>query len=377
MVCLIDSLDQGGAERSLVELLPAYADRGIQTTVAVLRAGGVFTAAAEKECAGVVTLDTSPQWPAKARRFGDLISRRRPDLVHTTLFESNVIGRAVAAAHRVPVVSSLVNTPYGPDQLTGIRRSIGVRSAQVLDASTARLVARFHANAAHVADTMERRLWIPRDRIEVIPRGRDDAALGRRTPERQARVRESLDIPAEAPLLLVVARHEKQKNLETAIEVLTQVRQEHPSAMLLIAGREGNETQNLKGLIASRSLDRSVRLLSHRDDVPDLLAAADLLLVTSRREGFPGAVVEAMALETPIVASDLPGTRDVLGDTATSLPHPDDVDAFADAVSSALNKTSDQTEARRHRFERELTVDTVADAMIDLYDRAIREHRGI
>ena len=111
---------------------------------------------------------------AVARRLAKLIRDRAPDLVHTTLFEADLSGRLASVLARVPVVSTLAASAYDEDHLgdPSLRRW-KVRLAQVADASTAQLVTRFHAVASHVADDMARRLWVPRGRVDVVPRGRD------------------------------------------------------------------------------------------------------------------------------------------------------------------------------------------------------------
>ena len=135
---LIDSLAGGGAERSLAALAPAYAARDLRLTVAYLHERpGVR---ADLEAAGAAVRSLEGPWglagaAARARR---LVAATRPDLVHTTLFEADLVGRA--AAGRVPVVTSLVNDAYGAAQADapGLRRwKLG--AARLLDAVSAQL----------------------------------------------------------------------------------------------------------------------------------------------------------------------------------------------------------------------------------------------
>ena len=185
---VINDLGAAGAERSLAAMAPHYADRGIRLDGAYLRHEDGIQADLEAAGARLFSLEGSGGRLGWARRARRLMASLRPDLVHTTLFEADVAGRLGATFAGVPVVSSLVNVHYGADQAAapGLRRW-KVRGAQLLDAATARRVVRFHANARYVADVMARRLHVPRDRIEVIPRGRDPERLGRRDPQRRAR----------------------------------------------------------------------------------------------------------------------------------------------------------------------------------------------
>jgi glycosyltransferase involved in cell wall biosynthesis len=137
---------------------------------------------------------------------------------------------------------------------------------------------------------------------------------------------------------------------------------------LLIPGREGNKTELLRGLILDLALEDRVSLLGPRDDLPDLLAAADVFVLPSRWEGFPGVIVEAMALEAPVVATDLGGVREALGETFGELVPPEDESSLADALARTLSAPPVRVaRLARERFLERFTVNGVADRMHALY----------
>jgi glycosyltransferase involved in cell wall biosynthesis len=112
--------------------------------------------------------------------------------------------------------------------------------------------------------------------------------------------------------------------------------------------------------------------LGHRDDAPDLLAAADVVVLPSRREGLPGTLIEAMFLEAPIVASDIPPVREVVGpDTPAALVPVGDRRALADAIVGILTGSihPDVAAARRWALHH-LTLEASATAMSAFYERA-------
>ena len=117
----------------------------------------------------------------------------------------------------------------------------------------------------------------------------------------------------DVPVVLAAARHEYQKGLDVLLDAIASIRRDQPNIVLLLAGRDGNRTAALRYQATRLGLDANVRFLGARDDIPDLMVAADVFVLPSRWEGLPGAVIEAMALETPVVATDLPGVREVLG----------------------------------------------------------------
>ena len=369
---LIDSLAAGGAERSLAALAPAYAERDLRLTVGYLHERpGVR---AELEAAGATVRPLAGPWgmAGAVRRARGLLAATRPDLVHTTLFEADLVGRA--AAGRVPVVTSLVNDAYGATQAgaPGMARwKLG--AARLLDAASARRVARFHAISGHVAELLAARLRLPRERIEVVPRGRDPVALGTRSTARRAAARAALGVEPGAPLLLAAARHEHQKGLDVLLAAFPAVAEAAPGARLAVAGRDGNQTPRLRAAAERSGLGGAVRFLGARGDVAELLCAADVFVVPSRWEGFGSVLLEAMALEAPIVASDLPAVREVVGDDALLVP-PDRPDALAAAVTAALadpDGAARRAARARERFLATFTIDRVADGMAGFYRRAL------
>ncbi len=244
-------------------------------------------------------------------RLRRVIKERQPDLVHTMVFEADIIGRTAAFLARVPVMSSIINEMYGPEQLAVSRHPWKVRLGQALDILTARFVKQFHAITNTVADVMAPRLRIDRSKIIVIYRGRDLEQLGHRTPSRRQEVRRGLGIPDDVPVLLAVGRHEPQKGLDRLLTAMPSVRAREPRSLLLVAGRRGSVTPSLERQIAELGLTECVRLLGHRPDVANLLTACDVMVFPSLWEGLGGSIIEAMMLRCPVVCSDLPVLREV------------------------------------------------------------------
>lgn len=374
LLYVIDSLAaSGGAEQALAAMSPGLAARGISLIVQPLRdKPGVQQRL--RDAGAEILPSLPPGRAAQARALHHRIRALRPDLVHTTLFESDVVGRPAARMARVPVVSSLVNVTYGSEQRRALSTTRLV-AAQGLDLSTATLVTRFHAITQHVRDVMSRRLLIPHAKIDVIPRGRDPRTLGERTPARTAAVRRQFNVGPESLLLVSAARHEHQKGLDVALRAVGQLTARGERITYLIAGRSGNESGNLHEIIDGLGLARSVQLLGPRDDVYDLIAAADVFVAPSRWEGLGSAVLEAMALNAPLVVSDVPAIRETVGDeNAAVLVPPADHRALAHAISWLLNDESRRrslASAAYERFNERYTIDMVLTETVAFYNRAL------
>ena len=373
---VIDSLAPGGSERSLAAMVPRFTAAGLSIDVAYLRERPGLHDELRSGGARLFAPHGGDGRIEVARRLGRLIRDRGPDLVHTTLFEADLSGRLASLLARAPVVSTLAASAYDEEHLSDpALRRWKVRLAELADASTAQAVTRFHAVASHVADDMARRLWVPRRRIDVVPRGRDPEVLGLPSAERRAHVRESLGIEATERIVLGVARHEHKKGLDVLVRAMPAVVGQTPSARLIIAGREGTTTGQLTRLIREKEMGANVRLLGHRRDVPDLLSAADVFVLPSRSEGSPGALLEAMALGVPIVATDIAPVWELVGRGGIArLLEPGDHDGLAEAISSLLEDPAASRvmgETGRARFFEHFTIDRVAKRMIEFYERSL------
>jgi glycosyltransferase involved in cell wall biosynthesis len=227
---------------------------------------------------------------------------------------------------------------------------------------------------------MGSRLHIPASRIDVIPRGRDLRTLGRRDPTRRAQSRAQLGLVANDVMLLAVGRHEYQKGIDVAITALPAVRAKHAGAQLFVAGREGNATAMLRATARANRVSDQVRFLGYRADVSDLLCAADVFVFPSRWEGSPGSVIEAMALEAPIVASDIPAVVEVVGRSdAALLAPPNDAPRLAEAIIAAIDDRDSprRVNIARQRFLASFTADRVAQQMLTLYERVASPKRHV
>jgi glycosyltransferase involved in cell wall biosynthesis len=377
ILTIIDSLDSsGGAERSLAALSPCLVDKGISLHVAYLRDRPLTVECDLRDSGAEIHSLIGPGGRVgNIVRIARLTRHVKPDLVHTTLFEADQAGRAGARLAACPVVTSIVSPGQTADP--GLR-AWKISAARRVDAMTARLAVRFHAITAYVADTMAARLRIPRDRVDVVYRGRSPEELGRRTSARGRAARSKLGVDEQQPFVVAVGRHECPKGHDVLLRAVPSLVQRWPGLVVAIAGRYGGATPAIEATVDDLGLSRQVRLLGPRDDVADLMSAADVFAFPSRWEGLGGAVLEAMALEAPVVASDLPALREVLPPDGAVLVPPEDSTALATAIMNCLaNRDAAQSRAKsaRRRFLQEFTIERSSAGMIAFYERALLQTR--
>jgi glycosyltransferase involved in cell wall biosynthesis len=376
---IVDSLGAGGAERSLQELLPAFIEKGVQPVVACFhrRPEGVEQLVAQSH-----DLRFLPQGPRSVQMLAlrRIARQERVVLAHTSLFEADAFGRAALAGSGIPLVTSLVNMPYEAERLRydpNVNR-FKLAAVRGIEIATGLLAAHFHAITHAVKEAAQRRLLIPAHKVTVVYRGRDEQRLGRRSPERRRRVRRALGIPDDAWVILNAARQEFQKGQRGLLEAFSKV--SRPGKLLLIAGRRGNASSQLEAGVAELKLGPAVRFLGHRDDVPDLMAAADVFVLPSLWEGLGCVVLEAMALELPIVASDLAPVREIVANESSALlSTPGDSSALIralDRVSGDIGLAAALAGRARSSFEQRFTLEHSAQGMLALFERVVSVQRS-
>ncbi|MGH7201893.1 MAG: glycosyltransferase [Planctomycetaceae bacterium] len=185
---------------------------------------------------------------------------------------------------------------------------------------------------------------IAAERVEVIYNGIGLDEFQRADAGSRGVVRREIGMADEDFMIIQVARLDHLKDHQTAIRALERVVAVSGTARLVLVG-DGPERGRITAEIEQRGLQGAVRLLGLRQDVPRLLAAADLCLLTSISEGIPLTLIEAMAAELPVVATDVGGVREVVEASETALLAASGDDA--EIAAAVLRLQADETRRRR------------------------------
>lgn len=280
-------------------------------------------------------------WPKLVRLIGD----RRIDIVHAHDYKTDFLALLLALRRGVIPLA----TVHG-----WIRNTWRERGYYVADRW---LLTRFPAVIAvsgPIRDTLVAKGARP-DRVHRIPNGIDHAFF-RRYPEVRGRIRNKLGLPAEALTIGAVGRLEPEKRFDLLLEVATAFRSD--ALHVLLVG-DGKLRAALAERVASLGLTDRFHLLGQRSDVRDLLHAIDVYVQTSDTEGVPNAVLEAMAMEVPVVATNVGGTSELMDDGVHGLLVPrGDVAALVEAIRATatdVDSTVRRVAAARRRVEGELS----------------------
>ncbi|MBM4434405.1 MAG: glycosyltransferase family 4 protein [Chloroflexi bacterium] len=235
----------------------------------------------------------------------------RPHLVHTHMAKAGSLGRVAARLAGVPVV---VHTFHG-NVLRGYFGTVPSRAflqvERALAAMSTRVIAISARQAREIVD-----LGIARpERIEVVPLGLDLAPFAAAP---RGRFRAELGIPPGAPLAGIVARLVPIKAVDVFLEAAARVRAERPEATFVIVG-DGELRDGLVARAQALGLAGAVRFVGWRADLPAIYADLDVLALTSRNEGTPVSIIEALAAGTAVVATAVGGVPDLIEHGSTGL----------------------------------------------------------
>jgi len=314
---VIASLDPGGAECVVLSLAAAATENGAD--VAIASGGGAWLARAQAmgiQTYHVPTIYRSPTRAAMAMRtLRRALRAFRPDVVHA----HNVGCTMLAAASLRP---SRAGTPL-VTSFHGVPHEAYRRAALILRSSPARVIAcspSIHAALVGAGFPARRSTTIVNGaRLEPADEGRVTA------------LRELYEIPADAIVAVGVGRLVDQKAWDRLIDASRRL-----TGMEVVVAGEGPLLETLKQLARGTP----VRFLDKVDDVPALLATARCLVSTSRWEGLPIAMLEAVSLGVPVVATSVDGVRDLLSADSALLVESGD----PAAIGCALQKMRDDDE---------------------------------
>lgn len=341
---VIDSLSaSGGAEHGLVREVRMFPPEVTQHVVRLFARddleGELAEGGIEVTALGLQSSRAGWNWPLASWRLGSVVDDFAPDVIHSSLFASNMVAQLTGRRKGVPVLSTFTLSG-DPDLLRRYQPGADSLKASALRAVAGSLArsdrVHFRALTRDALETNCRLLGVDPGQAHVIPRGIPLT----RIPE-TPKSRSDLGLPEGLPVLINVGRQTAQKGhlaLLDAFEVVKGERMAH----LVILGRRGDASRELREGISGRGLEADVTVIDYTPDVFHYLAHSSVFVFSSFMEGLGTAVLEAMASGVPVVAFDIPPVREATGDGRFAhLVAPGDVGALAGAVLEVLEDGRD------------------------------------
>jgi glycosyltransferase involved in cell wall biosynthesis len=350
----------GGAERQWSLLIPALRESGFDVLLLTLVATGALFEQ-------LVQLGI-PASCVRMRHRTDLIRLRqalryadaRPDLIVTQSINAHVVGQLIARRIGAPHV---VTEHAGPGLPRAAHRSL---LARLIAPRVDSVVAVSRAQIPRLLDIGYRP-----ERLSII----NNAVPATRQTDLSESIRDELGVPVENFLAVLVATLRPEKRIDVFIRAI-QIAARRESRISGIVVGDGPESGRLSGLVNDEG---AVRLIGHRSDVMNILGAADVVCLSSDAEAFPMAILEAMSVGKPVVATDVGGVSEAVINEKTGLLVPArDVGAFAAAL---LRLASDPSlakrmgEAARMRHGELFSTSRMVREYIELFERVLEARR--
>lgn len=322
VIFLIDGLQVGGAERSLLMLCQYL----VAFSPIVIVLSNSLALQAEFENSGInVLVNSLPRnywFKRNARKLKSLVDSLNPVIIHSSLFHSDMTLRYLDTPAKK--VTGLVSTMYSEARLSQMSwlTRMKIMILKQLDRTTSKRIDLFIANSGSIRKLYTNQVGYSSEKIRVIYRGRNLSNFFPRSPKAVGE-------------FLFVGRLIVSKGVSEAIFAFESLIKAYPNITLKIAG-DGPEKGNLLRLASSLGLSEKVIFLGQVDSVPELLSEADFFLFPTHYEGLPGALIEAMMAQIPIICSDIPENKECVDDTMVLFHRVGDQDDLLTQMEKAL-----------------------------------------
>lgn len=312
-----------------------------------------------------------------------LIQSLNIDLIHTNLYESDIIGGIVGRLTRRPVISTIANLCFEREFMVN---NPSLNWVKLESSRFVRLLVAHTCNthlvsvSQTVAESAQRRLKVSAQKNSVIHRALSQNRLDSPDEQHVRLLRNELELDESSPVLVNVGRLVPQKGQVYLVEAMSKVVEAFPKARLLIAG-DGSLMSPLTQLRDSLGLQEHITFLGQRDDIKELLEVADLFVFPSLFEGCPNALIEAMAMGKPCVASRIAPNAEILADGVTGvMATPKSSEALAKAIielASSDRDTVRQMGQRARELSRErFTVGAAVEKLENVYQQVLDAYYG-
>ncbi|MFC6974527.1 glycosyltransferase [Halomicroarcula sp. GCM10025709] len=368
---VITGINVGGAENHLLSLCRGLTSRGIDVSVAYLRADDDELTSKFRE-AGCSVISVNMRHDADPAALARLVKHARGavyDIVHGHLFHGTVYGSVAAVACGSEFIVSKHNDhPFWADQPVKTVHELALKP-----------VDRVICLSDYVREYLLETTQVDPGLVETVHYGLDPTRFDEVSASARRQIHREFDTE-EGFLVGTIGRLTEQKNLGILLRSFQEVVGEHPTAKLAVVGR-GEEEEQLKALATKLGIDDHIIFTGFREDIPELMHAFDVFVLPSRWEGFGVVFLEAMAARTPVVASDTSAIPEVIGTgegTAGVLADSDDTGAFADTINRLLSDAEYRAElgdSGRERLESRFSVPQMVEQIATIYSACTGKQR--
>ncbi len=309
IIWMIDSLGHGGAERLTLAILERFDRERFDLRVCALqeRSGNPVAKDLEKAGIPVDTLNIPTlRHPANLFKIIGYLRRHRPQLIHAQLEFSIVLGSLAARLMGIPCVATLHTLDNPQERRARWRYRLTLAALKYL---CSRSVAVSESTRRHHLRDGN----IPGEKIITLYNGIDLSAYKDPSPEAWLEKRKALGLAPNSTIAVTVAVLREPKGIQYMLQAMAQLRETHPNLQYLVVG-DGEHGPALKELMRSLGLENQVNFAGQRKDIPEILPICDFFVLPTLTEALPTVLMEAMAAQKAIIASNVGGVPEMIQD---------------------------------------------------------------
>lgn len=355
---VITGLGIGGAERLVLNLADKLANRSHQLMIVSLTGSSHFGPI--NQGIQIVSLGMVKSPFGFLRTYfvlRQLILEFQPDVIHSHMVHANLLARLLRLSVAIP---RLVCTAHSTNE-GGRLRMLAYRFTHCLADVTTNV-------SREAVEAFEAKGAVPQGKMLAVVNGIDCDVFSRSVQSR-LEIRQLFSVGLDCKVFLAVGRLFEAKDYPNLLTAFAKISDQLPTSILWIVG-DGPLRAELEGMSRDFGLGQRVRFLGVRHDIPALLSAADVFVLSSAWEGFGLVVAEAMACELPVVATDCGGVNELLAEFGY-LVSPRDSSALADGMYKAASLSASQAEIlgreARNRIVEEFSLQRSVDSWIEIY----------
>ncbi len=359
VLIVIYKLAVGGAERVACSLATTLNRNRFEPVFCAFK-GGRLEDELKEEGVKVYTLQKSGRHDFSVLfKLMEIIRNEKIDIIHTHSFSANMWGRIAGAAAGAPVIITTEHTVAGGK--TMVQKMLN------------RVLERFCARTVAVSETVRRSLLeqegLSPEKVITIHNGiefihpvMDDGAFSKLAAE--------LGIDTALPVVTVIGRLEPPKGHAHLLNAFKTIVRKGCASQLLLVG-DGRLRGDLETLAGELGISDNVIFAGHRSDIGNILQLTDVAVLSSVREGFSITLLEYMASSLPIVATDVGGNREAIGDGCGIIVPPAEPEALADAIMRLINDSNMAVKMGKRagdRFKERFNIKTMVKRVELLYE---------
>jgi len=367
VMLLTSSLERGGAERQVVELANNLDKRLFDVTVCSLSPDVPLAEHLHDAAQRLLIVPKQRKYDlGLVRRVARLMRHRRIDVVHSFMFDAEMVGRLAGRVARVPAVICSNRCPHLSRSKFKLRLARWTRSCFDL------MVANSHAGLEFERD----RQHVPEGKLCVIPNGVD---THRFRPGRADHLRKECQLGCDDIVVGMVAHFRSNKDHATLVRAAARLVEDHPQARFVLLGKPDGDSgyyAQAQALASQLGIEDYMRFAGNRENVADWYRCFDIKVLSTRFEGTPNVVLEAMASGLPVVASDVCDNSRIIAHGKNGyLVRPADVGALADTLSNLLDDAALRYrigQAARDHVQAQYSTEALARRTGDAYMQVLR-----